>query len=327
MKKQLLILFTFISILTLISCKKEEILYPQWSILQSGIDKEITSIYFINNTTGFAVSWGIILKTTNGGLNWQNIDCPTSTGLNSIFFLNEKYGFISGHNGSIIKTTDGGNSWRYYSTGTLSDLESIFFVDEMIGYVVGSDFMPTKGVVLKTIDGGINWAMLNPDIDCYLNSVYFTDSNTGYAVGNKGNIIKTSDGGNTWIKLVNETDNVFRTISFINENVGFVGGGTTSDGYGICLKTENKGETWTSISTPSRHITSFYFQDNYNGYATSYDNSLNGLLLKTVDGGLSWTVQKSDIEFNGIYCSSFPSPNIGFLAGISGTIVKFENNK
>ena len=326
MKKQVLLLFAFAYTLTLISCKKEEILYPQWSSLDSGIDKDITSIYFINNTTGFAVSWGIILKTTNGGLNWQNIDCPTSTGLNSIFFINENLGFISGHNGTVIKTIDGGNSWRYYSTGTLYDLESIFFVDEMIGYAIGADFMPTKGVALKTIDGGTNWEILNPDIDCPLNSVYFLDSNTGFAVGHKGSIIKTSDGGETWIKLVNETDNVFRTISFINENVGFVGGGTTSDGGGICLKTENKGQTWTSVWTPSRHITSFYFQDNNNGYATSYDNNLNGLLLKTIDGGLSWTVQKSNIEFNGIYCSAFPSPNIGFLAGISGTIVKYENN-
>ena len=327
MKNRLLLLFASIYTLTLISCKKEEIPYPQWSILQSGIDKEITSIYFINNKTGFAVSEGIILKTDNGGIEWQNIDCPTSSGLNSIFFLNENLGFISGHNGTILKTTSGGNSWRYYPTGTLYDLKSIYFINEMIGYAVGMDLMSPKGIALKTVDGGINWEILNPEIDCPLNSVYFIDSNRGFAVGHKGNIIKTSDGGYTWIKLVNETDNVFRTISFINENVGFVGGGTTSDGVGICLKTENKGETWTSVWTPSRHITSFYFQDSNNGFATSYDNKLNGLLLKTVDGGLSWIIQKSEIEFNGIYCSSFPSPNIGFLAGISGTIVKYENNK
>lgn len=326
MTKQILFTLAFIYTITFTSCKKEDILYPQWSVLQSGIDKDISSIYFVNASTGFAVSEGIILRSTNGGLKWQEIDCPTSSGLNSIFFINYNTGFISGHNGTVLKTTDGGNSWRYYSTGTLCDLKSIYFINELNGYVVGMDLLSPKGIVLKTVDGGLNWIMLDPEIDCPLNSVYFIDSNIGFAVGHKGNIIKTIDGGNTWIKLVNETDNVFRTISFINENIGFVGGGTTSDGIGICLKTENKGETWTSVWTPSRHITSFYFQDSNNGFATSYDNNLNGLLLKTVDGGMSWIIQKSDIEFNGIYCSSFPSPNIGFFAGISGTIVKYENN-
>jgi hypothetical protein len=45
-------------------------------------------VYFVNQTTGWAVGWtGKILKTTNGGSNWLSQSSGTSLDLRSVFVI------------------------------------------------------------------------------------------------------------------------------------------------------------------------------------------------------------------------------------------------
>ena len=44
-----------------------------WVSLNSGTTKTLRSVYFVNTDTGWVVGdSGTILKTTDGGLNWQS---------------------------------------------------------------------------------------------------------------------------------------------------------------------------------------------------------------------------------------------------------------
>ena len=51
---------------------------------------------------------GLILKTTDGGLNWNNQESGIASTLNSIYFIDENYGWIAGLYGKILHTTNGG---------------------------------------------------------------------------------------------------------------------------------------------------------------------------------------------------------------------------
>lgn len=46
---------------------------PGWFNQTSSVSEILMSVNFVNNTTGWIVGYnGVILKTTNGGLNWNN---------------------------------------------------------------------------------------------------------------------------------------------------------------------------------------------------------------------------------------------------------------
>lgn len=82
-------------------------IHAQWNIQPSGISGSILqSVFFTTATKGYAVgNGGVILKTTNGGLNWVAETSPTSNWLFSICFPNAATGYIVGENGTILKST------------------------------------------------------------------------------------------------------------------------------------------------------------------------------------------------------------------------------
>jgi len=69
-------------------------------------------IQFIDNNNGWiAGAGGTILKTTNGGTNWTQVNNVTQNNLYSLYFVNYTTGYAAGVGGTIIKTTNGGNNW------------------------------------------------------------------------------------------------------------------------------------------------------------------------------------------------------------------------
>ena len=79
-----------------------------------------------------------ILRTTNGGLNWEMQVGPSNDGLNSIYFADTNNGTIVGISGNILITTNGGINWFNQSNRITSEiLTSTFFINESIGWVTG----------------------------------------------------------------------------------------------------------------------------------------------------------------------------------------------
>ena len=143
-------------------------------------------------------SKGIILKTTDGGASWADIPNISASYLSSVYFTDANTGFAVGDNysiagpngGAIIRTSDGGTTWHTVASGTANLLQSLTFTGMNNGYVVGE-----FGTILKTTDEGSTWTSQTSGTIMGLNSVSFIDSNTGYAVGEGGTILKTTNGG------------------------------------------------------------------------------------------------------------------------------------
>lgn len=123
--------------------------------------ENITSVYFINQYIGWAcgglsegLGKGLILKTTDGGMNWKRMviaEESNSEGIHfsSIKFINDKVGWVVGSK-SIYKSTDGGETWLAQIANPIPEsLFSIDLLNENEGIIVGNNES-----ILKTVNGG-----------------------------------------------------------------------------------------------------------------------------------------------------------------------------
>ena len=73
---------------------------------------------FIDTNNGFAVgARDTILKTTDGGNNWELIAGETEDDLYSVSFTDSNIGTVVGNFGAILRTTDAGNHWTIQREG------------------------------------------------------------------------------------------------------------------------------------------------------------------------------------------------------------------
>jgi len=202
--------------------------------------------------------------------------------------------------------------WTAVASGVNSHLLSVHFPDENTGYVVG-----TNGTILKTTDGGTNWgAPLPSQTSDAFYSVFFTDVLNGFAVGDNGLIRQTSDGGDSWNVITPPIVGHFRVVWFLDAQTGFIAGGYP--GQDVLLKTTDGGATWNALPPTgnSQAIYGVYFTDANTGYASDF----NGNLLRTFDGGFSWSIQQvSNGHLNSIV---FTDANTGYVVGWDGVILK-----
>jgi len=197
-----------------------------WQKQDAGIN--VNSVFFVNETTGWVAgaieqrtkghvtkAWGAISRTLNGGKTWEtqskeimggNND-QYKGGLNNVFFLNNRTGWVVGQKGSIFYTEDGGEHWkRQRRSNSELQLRAVQFVDSKTGWIAGIKSPEAggwNGIVLHTTDGGHSWQEQHPNDDTGMESLYFTDKNNGWVTGKSewgefSSIYRTSDGGKTW---------------------------------------------------------------------------------------------------------------------------------
>jgi photosystem II stability/assembly factor-like uncharacterized protein len=168
-----------------------------WFTTSTQYSQVLESIYFLDANTGFVSGaynngWGsIILKTTNGGVNWnQTTFYPDVYDITDIYFMNSNTGFAVGnYNGGgswvIYETVNGGLNWNFlqYSNGG-GQLRRIRFWNDNVGITVGY-----AGHILQTTNGGTNWINYGSPVSNNLYDIYFTN-NYGFIVGMNGTILK-----------------------------------------------------------------------------------------------------------------------------------------
>ena len=137
------------------------------------------------------------------------------------------------------------------------------------------------------------WTDQPSGVTARLRGVSAVTTRVAWASGSGGTVLRTSDGGTTWKKLTipgaEKLD--FRDIDAVGEDVAFVlsiGSGESSRIY----KTTDAGRTWTLQFTnadPKAFFDAMAFWDPNRGIA--FSDSVDGqlVILRTVNGGASWT--------------------------------------
>lgn len=266
-----------------------------WSVQWKGdqVSTSHLSLWFRDTSSGFALVGNTLLATQDGGKKWT----PVSFGVKDFVpqgmsFTDAKTGGVAGVNGkqdvlTVLHTNDGGKSWRqqFQMSNSESDIMGIIginFVDAHTGWFLTSDLGTWNGELYYTDDGGSNWKKIN-QIKCVRptpTSIHFISSKVGWIpldVGAgpiTGGLMVTRDGGKSF-QVVDANPNA-----------------------------EYSDATQKIIS--AREVD---FISRQQGWAVGLSMNNGDYLLKTDDGGNTWTQ---------VYPKLTPTQDISFVDSQTG---------
>ena len=119
----------------------------------------LSAVWYSDSVTVHAAGLGYMLRSTDGGRNWQRLEV-TGDFFQSIHFPTATTGYLCGSSGSILKTTDAGLSWQTLRAGGSfggknQPFRALWFVSAEKGYLVGDG-----GLFWRTENGGADWTPL-----------------------------------------------------------------------------------------------------------------------------------------------------------------------
>ncbi len=240
-----------------------------------------SDIWFISDTTGFAMSGGAIYKTTDGGNSWTPVFTGGAT-LHSFFFVNTLTGYAAGDGKTILKTVDGGTTWSAQTVPADAPAANVAKIrcasatrclasttqgDQLLRTDDGSTWTSIKpstnrifaaafngtnaatavgqaGATAISANGGENWAPVGSVLTASLTRLRATTSRAVFATGDNGNLARTVNGGEDWTKPNVATSEDIRDVTFPTDAVGFA-----VNTAGELRKTGNSGLTWTPVDT------------------------------------------------------------------------------
>jgi len=158
-------------------------------------------------------------------------------------------------------------------------------------FFVGQDQMTYDNFFMRSNDGGGTWDSIPLTVGAdnfQMTEVFFVDMNNGFLGGRKNNVNqslkKTIDNGTTWTDITPDPSQVepISAVYFVNASQGFATCGTTF------YATSNGGTTWAS-STLTFIPSDLNFLNANVGYASGTFGSNIAVVMKTIDGGVTWT--------------------------------------
>lgn len=274
--------------------------------------------------TGFAIGdSSLLLKTTNGGLNWIQMNPGTTPDdfFMGIHFINYQTGWICGGymggfgTSKILKSSDEGLNWTVQYSQSSTYFFNLWFIDQNTGFVVGYD-----GKFLYTSNGGINWIeKFVTGVDIW--TIQFLNSNTGFIAGNLGMIRKTTDAGMSFTLMNSGTNLRIASIFFTD----------LFNGYAVCdsetvLKSTDGGLNWSSQKLGNLiGYESVFFVNQNTGYVVgNWWEVPTYKMIKTTNAGINWFTLQQGIG-NPYFDIFFANENTGWITGYDGLILKTTN--
>ncbi len=138
--------------------------------------------------------------------------------------------------------------------------------------------------------GAQGWQTVPIPASEQLTAVFFVDSDTGYVAGSQGKIYRTFDQGQTWESFPISPGITVEDLYFHNSDTGFACGRR-----GTIFATYDAGYNWINKSLsdtlPWFFDIEMFDRDNglIIGATREPDKPMNGISLRTTDGGISWS--------------------------------------
>ncbi len=319
---------------------------PEIQFQQSGSKASFRGLAVKNeNEAWVSGTNGTVLRTTDGGENWQKIKVPGADSLDfrDLELLDDHTIFLmsigSGQNSQIFKSEDNGLNWRvvYVNEEPNAFFDGFDFWNETTGILI-SDAIDEKLYLLKTEDAGEHWERVGAETlpDLEKGEYGFAASGTGIVTlgdqkvwiatgGAKARVFYSPDQGKSW-KVFNTpmvsgkaTQGNFSIIFKDEQNGIAVGGDYQIDSSAVnnVILTNDGGITWTGIKKPEN--VPFKSCVTYLGKSAYLAVGTSGVSWSS-DDGKSWIT----IDSSSFNTSDFNQKSgTGWLAGGNGAIAKF----
>ena len=278
------------------------------------IKETIKDMAFVDSLTGWIVcNKGLIYKTTDGTKTWNEQNSGITSDFAKVYFIDANTGWATTLNGAVLKTTDGGETWTSYNFAKVAPnvifslCYMVKFTDHNTGFIIAGKML--RIYLLKTTDGGVNWAIKDSLVTTTAKYWYDLDfkGNNGVLVGDKKDIQKYStDGGETWKFSTAISDNFFGMLKYVkwlnSTDVIAIGEGNEFNGLILpAYKSTNGGINWVkksqSFSTVYDRVKDAYFKNDLEGIGVGSDGFSKAFLIKTSDGGETWSNEVLDFAF------------------------------
>jgi photosystem II stability/assembly factor-like uncharacterized protein len=287
----------------------------------------MNAVKFINPMTGYAAgNVGNIMKTTDGGQNWNLLQTNKRADLYAIEPIGDNILIAAGDSGLIMRSTNAGDSWSTirFQAGLL--YRKVKFPTALTGYVCGN-----AGIMAKSTNGGLNWTSINSFTAANLFSMDFLDVNNG-AIGGNEIILLTSNGGANWI-----AQNAYFYPFSQAVGVSYLDSNTivAAETRGLFYKTTNRGAVWDTASLPipllfggSLDIVRDMDFTN-DGYGMVVCDL--GSIVTTTNEGTNWRRDSSFVPTNNyirnamFWSAEVLSQNLAYVGGGGGTVIKTTN--
>src|SRR5687768_13580224 len=145
-----------------------------------------------------------------------------------------------------------------------------------------------------------------------LNSIHFAkDKLSGFAVGADNTILRTQDGGFTWQRQALPLDLTLSSVYVKDRRAAVIVGGR-----GSIFVTDNGGHEW----RPARSDAKDHLYSVSSAGVTGWATGTYGRILKSADGGLTWTAQSAGTDEHLSKVSAFDSLTV-VAAGVGGSVL------
>lgn len=194
--------------------------------------------------------------------------------------------------------------------------DSIAFIEGWIDDGCPQDAPPSEPFTWRATNAPI----ANQDAGKRYDDVWFATADLGWGCNSDGKILRTTDGGAAWTQQFHDADTYFRCLGFASETVGWAG---TLAGAARLLKTQD-GVTWDGVDNlpdDPRMICgmSVVSEDVVYASGTNYPGGFADnpppAVMRTVDGGASWTAFDMTPHATLLVDTYFTTPERGWVVG------------
>ena len=293
----------------------------QWTPQTSGVATTLRGISAPDNNVAWSCgAAGVVLRTVDGGTNWESKGGAPITGdLLNIFAWDSLNAVTTSSPAAtfVYRTTNGGSTWEQVFTQDGGFIDAIWMTSATNGFMIG-DPVGARWSLWKTTDGGATWdstglfVAQNGTEAGWVNSLYINGSSIYFGTNNS-RVYYSSDNGTSWTAQTMALTNSWG-IWFNSPTRGIVGGSTQG-----LVSTTNGGTNWDALA--SLGTGTIYA---VTGYQNVWYHTRGPRLFGSNDDGATWdTVYVGTSTYRAL--SKARNGDVAWAVGDAGTITKGTN--
>ncbi len=199
---------------------------------------------------------GHLLISKDNATSWKQMQVPVRVTLTASYFVDEKHGWVVGHDGVVLHTLDGGNHWQKQLDGRqanqlmLEHAKSLLAKSEAAIQAANPEQLNELEMQLESLtiaaedaESFVIEGASRPFLD-----VWFRNDHEGFIVGAYGLFLHTTNGGDSWQPWTAHIDNPdilhLNAIRLVGDSLYIAAEA------GSLFRSDDNGESWISLDSP-----------------------------------------------------------------------------